>query len=43
MAKINMYGGAGSSEEYKEWSEKIQDVYMDEAEKIQDAYMNAAG
>lgn len=42
MAKIYMYNGTGSYNEYSEWSEKLFDVYMEEAEKITDAYMASA-
>ena len=42
MAKLYLYKGSGSYEEYSEWAGKLQDVYMKEAAKIQEAYMNSA-
>lgn len=42
MAKIYMYNGNGSYDEYSEYSGKLFDVYMEEANKIQDEYMKSA-
>lgn len=42
MAKIYMFSGSGTQDEYQEWAGKLQDVYMEEAAKIQDAYLKAA-
>ena len=42
MAELHLKKGSGSYDEYSEWADKLNAVYMEEAAKIQDAYMKSA-